>query len=387
MLLDERVDATAMVSVLDTLRGFSRLALDLEADSFHVYFEKICLVQISTPERDLIFDPVTHGMPEALKTVLSEPGRTWVLHGADYDVLSLKRELDLTLGGLFDTMIAARFLGYEALGLQAVLQRELGVEISKSEQRSDWGRRPLSASQLGYARQDTEHLLPLAERLSERLAERGRLSWVVEECELLRHRTPTPKVFDEHGWLKIKGARALPESGQRALKAGYLWRDEVARRTNRAPFRVIGNETLFAIASSVSKDGARALSSLHQRRGVPRGMDLRPLEAAIRRALGETAPIVPRRTPDEKRPPALDPAARQRLDRLRSARQEWSASLGLDPGVLVPTALLEALAREPPEDLTGLAAAPGMTSWRIEALGLPILAVLHGKKSPDPAPQ
>ena len=100
-------------------------------------------------------------------------------------MLSLRRDFGLILGSLFDTMLAARFLGRPALGLQALAGGELGVRIEKDEQRSDWGSRPLSRQQIDYARQDTQHLLPLADRLSHELDVRGRLSWVLEECALL----------------------------------------------------------------------------------------------------------------------------------------------------------------------------------------------------------
>lgn len=378
VILDERVDARSMLAAVDTLRRWPRLALDTESDSFHRYFERVCLIQISTPEEDLIFDPLAHGMPQQLRDVLTASDRLWVLHGGDYDVLSLRRDFDLAMGKLFDTNIAARFLGAQQLGLQAVLQNEMGVKITKHEQRSDWGRRPLTASQIGYARQDTEHLLALAEVLREKLREKGRLSWVEEECELLRVRIPVVKEFDPDAWIKISGARVLPELGQRALRAGYLWRDAAARKKNVAPFRVIGNETLLAIAQRVVKEGVKILNDLHHQRGVARGLDAGALAEAIRRGIGEKQPIFPKRGED-RRPPPMDLAQRARLDRLREARKQWSEALRLEAGLVIPTALLESLARDPPCDLEGLARVGGITSWRIEAIGAPLLKVLDEK--------
>jgi ribonuclease D len=378
VLLDEQVDGDTMLAAVDTLAEWPRLALDTEADSFHRYFERVCLIQISSPDRDLIFDPLAHGMPDPLRRLLTDAERTWVLHGGDYDVLSLKRDFDLELGRVFDTMIAARFVGLPALGLQAVLHSELGVEITKSEQRSDWGARPLTAKQIGYARQDTQHLVALAEHMIRRLSELGRLEWVLEECELLRKRAPVERPFDEQGWIKLKGARTLPESGQRALRAAFLWREAVAERTNKPPFRVITNETLVSIAASVAKEGPRALADLSRRRGVPRGLDTRSFADAIREGLADRTPLFVRKK--DLRPPALDPPARDRLDRLKAKRTELSASLGLDPGLLIPTALLESLAREAPCDISELRRFSAMTAWRLEAVGPPILDILQGKE-------
>ncbi|MCC7381042.1 MAG: HRDC domain-containing protein [Deltaproteobacteria bacterium] len=376
VLLDERVDESVMVAAVDGLGSWPTLALDTEADSFHRYFEKVCLIQISTPHADVIFDPLAHGLPEPLRRVLEAASRTIVLHGADYDVLSLKRSFQLGLGKVFDTMIAARFLGIEAVGLKALLERELGVHISKGEQRSDWGRRPLSDAQIGYARQDTAHLLELAERLRAQLEERGRLSWVEEECELLRRRSPVEKPFDPAGWLKISGAKQLPELGQRALRAGYLWREEVAQKKDRPPFKILGNDVLLAIARDVADRGAEGLAGLAQRRGIPRGLDVRGLAGAIRAAIADRTVPLERPAVQKSAPPGE--AARAQTAKLRAAREGWVKALGIDAGVLFPQSLIDLVAREMPSTFDALAALPGMTRWRVEAFGQAILDLRKG---------
>ena len=131
-------DPGAIGAVIDSLAAHDSLAFDLEADSFYRYWEKVCLIQLSTPDEDFLIDVLSVGMPEPLHALLEDRSRTWVLHGADFDVLSLKRDYGLVFGNLFDTMIAARFLGEPSVGLAAMLKAELDVEVSKSEQRSDW---------------------------------------------------------------------------------------------------------------------------------------------------------------------------------------------------------------------------------------------------------
>lgn len=368
---------------VDSLAVEPTLAFDTEADSFYRYREKVCLMQFSTPERDFLFDPLVHGMPRRLAELIESPEHTWILHGGDFDVLSIRRDFDVGFGRLFDTGVAARFLGDPATGLASVLAARLEVTISKSEQRSDWGRRPLTDKQIGYARLDTMHLLDLFANMTAALTTVGRLHWVEQECDRLRQRIPVPKVFDPDAWLKIKGSKSLGEPGRRALRAAFLWREETADRTDKAPFRVIGNEGLVAIGMAVDKDGSEVLRDLARVKGMPRRGNVRPLAVAVRKGLETTDLVVSKRsaaTSDgasaDKRRGHMDAAAKARLERLRKGRIEWAAALGLEPGLLLPSALLETLARDPPSDRDGLCAIEGLTEWRAEAVGDALLLAL-----------
>lgn len=377
--LDSAVGEGLISGAVDTLAAYSTLALDTEADSFYRYFERVCLLQVSTVGDDFLFDPLDLGLPEGLRGLLSDPSRTWVLHGGDFDVLSLRRDFDLEIGRLFDTMVAARFLGLPGVGLAAVLESELGVSVSKTSQRSDWGRRPLTEQQISYARQDTASLLPLAEVLRVQLIAANRLHWVEEECELLRQRVPTPKVFDRDGWRKIKGVTSLSEIGQRASRAAYMWRDEVAKRKNRAPFRVMGNDGLYAIGAAVDRDGPDAARRVDRVRGVSKGLDVRALSRAVQAGVGSDDPLAsrPRGGNDNgRRRPNLDASSKARLNTLKRVRDSTARALALEPGLLLPTALAESIARDHPRDRHALSGVQGMTNWRVEAFATQVLEAL-----------
>lgn len=385
-------DRSSISSVVDTLANEPRLALDTESDPFHRYFEKVCLIQISTSEEDFVLDPLALGLPSELRAVLSDPKKTWVLHGADYDVRSLRRSFDVVLGRLFDTLVAALLLGEKALGLKALLARKLGVEIEKGEQRSDWGRRPLSALQLEYARQDTMHLLPLASELGRAVEAAGRLAWLEEECENLRTVDVLPRAFDPEGWRKLKGARGLGPVGRRALRGAYRFREEEAMARDRPPFRILRSETMVAIAARVDRDGLMDARSLRRERSFPRTLDPAGLVESMRASIeGSGAPAgavgehdrargglgaTPEEDLETRRHAPPDVEVRIRLDRLRAARAGWAKALGLDPGFLIASSVLERLAREPPRAAAELRAVRGMTAWRVEAIGDPLLSVL-----------
>ncbi len=364
-------------AVVDNLSIEPKLALDTESDPFHRYYEKVCLVQISTPDRDLIFDPLVAGLPQDLAAIFSDPKREMILHGADYDVRSLRRSFNLVLGKIFDTSIAAMFLGKKELGLKALLESELSVIIDKGEQRSDWGQRPLTSEQLRYAATDTRHLLELADRLREQLVEIERLSWMEEECELLRKREPVEKVFDESGYRSIQGAKNLQVNGRRALRALFLWREERAKARDVPPFRVLPNDALVSLATKVDKEGALTDESVLRIKRIPSVDDAPAIAATIARGLEVEEPEdhVRRRDDGEKR--VEREAVRERVDKLRKVRAERSAELRMDPGFLVSASFLERLVRDPPQTEVELSTVHGFTAWRVDAVGRDLLKALR----------
>jgi ribonuclease D len=142
------------------------IALDSESDSLHHHREKVCLIQVADAQGHAwLVDTLARPDLAPLGGIVSDPSVVKVLHGADYDVVTMKRDFGFTFAGIFDTMIAARFLGMPAIGLQALARAELGVELSKDSQRDDWSVRPLTPRQERYALADVQHLLVLHERL------------------------------------------------------------------------------------------------------------------------------------------------------------------------------------------------------------------------------
>ncbi len=239
-------DRGALAALVERIAEEPVVALDTESNSFHVYRERICLLQISTRAENFIVDPLAVDAA-ALGAVLCD-GRETVLHGADYDVRCLKREYGWALPRLFDTMAAARRLGQPGLGLSALVEAHFGVRLSKANQRSDWGRRPLSREQIAYAALDTHFLLPLYDVLAGELAARGALDEARREFRRIAAVEPRERVFDAEGWRRLKGAQALDEAGRDALRALWLAREEQAKAADRPPFKVLAEPTMVDIA-------------------------------------------------------------------------------------------------------------------------------------------
>jgi ribonuclease D len=239
-------DAPAVEALVEALRPEPVIALDTESNSFHVYRERVCLLQVSSRDRDWIVDPFAADV-RALGAVIAD-GREVVLHGADYDVRCLKREFGWALPNLFDTMAAARRLGSGQLGLAALVAARFGVRMSKDFQRSDWGRRPLSREQLSYAALDTRFLLPLRDLLIAELGARELLAAAREEFRRIAAAEPRPRVFDPEGWRRLRGARELDPPRRALLRALWIAREARASELDRPPFKVVPEQALVEIA-------------------------------------------------------------------------------------------------------------------------------------------
>src|SRR5258705_160171 len=204
------------------LEGAGALAIDTEADSLHHYPGKLCLVQMADARgRGHLVDPLALRDLSPLGPALADPGTLKVLHAADNDLAYLKRLYGVTVTSLFDTAVAARFLGAPALGLEGLLTQYLGVTAVKSRQKDDWSRRPLTAEQEAYALDDVLHLIPLRERLLEALHAIGRARWVEEECAGLAALVVPEKPVNADAYMKIKGARELDARGLGVLLELY----------------------------------------------------------------------------------------------------------------------------------------------------------------------
>jgi len=265
----EWVDSQSRVDELvAAARAAGRLGLDTESDGFYAYRERLCLVQVNVAEQLYLVDPLAVGMPPTFAALLRDPAVTKVMHGSEFDVLLLKRRHRVALRGLFDTMHAARLAGEKGLSLGKLVQRYYGERLDKRFQRYNWARRPLPADARRYAGADVRYLLQLQELLGGRLQEQGLGKRANKAFAKVERMVPRPKSFDPAGFRKLRGYETLDPSARGPLERLYLLREEIARRLNRAPFRVLNTEAILRVAE-LRPDTPRALRAT---RGVSRGM-------------------------------------------------------------------------------------------------------------------
>jgi len=356
---------------VELFRKEKLLACDLEADSMHHYREQVCLLQVSTGTHNFIIDPLACPDFSPLVPLFADPAIVKVFHGADYDVRMLHRGFGIEIVNLFDTMIACQFLGEPAVGLAAVLKKRFGVELDKRYQQADWSRRPLPAEMLDYAATDTSLLLSLYGQLTAELAEKGRLSWVLEECELLSRVRTTERSEDPLS-ARFKGASRMRPPTVAILEGVLRFRDAEAEKKDLPPFKIVGNEALREIAER----NPSSISDLHGIPGLsPRLLDRygkQILQAARdgRKLPAESLPVFVQKKRQER-----SSLQEERLKRLKEWRTHKATELGIDAGVMINNALLDSLAESAPTETVALT---GMKNWQVAVFGEELLTVIRG---------
>lgn len=345
------------------------VGVDTESNSLFAFREQVCLIQFSTPQADYLVDPLILADLSPLGTIFANPNIEKVFHAAEYDILCLKRDFDFQFANLFDTMLSARILGRQEIGLSSLVSQEFGIVLDKRGQRANWGQRPLPESLITYARQDTHYLIPLRQRLGAALEERGLLPLAQEDFRrLCALEASLPEGDAENIW-RISGARDLTSQQAAVLQELCIYRARVARMLDRPLFKVFGDKTLLTIA--VNCPGS--LAELSQIPGMSRGQVRRHGQAilqAVRRGLEARPLIVPR-------PSRADEETLSRVDALREWRKEQGRAMGLESDVILPRDLIWALAEQNPPDAEHLAKVMASVPWRLQRFGGQILDVLH----------
>ena len=354
-------------ALIAALKGARALSIDTEADGLHHYPVKLCLVQVADDRgRGHLADPLALPTLAPLGPFFADPGVVKVLHAADNDLGYLKRLYGFSVTNLFDTAIAARFLGVTSLSLDGLLRDFLGVDPGPSRQKDDWSKRPLSAAQETYALNDVLHLIPLRERLLEALRAKGRDRWVEEECAAVAAMPAPERVVDPDAYMRLKGAKDLDGRGLAVLRELAATREALAVKADRPPFMILGNEVLVALATLKPRDTAAILTVKGCTANVVRRAG-EAIVAAVERGLAVPEAELPVRRPNPR--PRVSGAVQRRSEALRAWRVEVAKRVELDAGVIFPQRLIDRLALDPPRDVDALAQVEGVGRWRAELFG------------------
>jgi ribonuclease D len=361
-------DRRGLNALVATLAAEPAVAVDTESNSLFAYRERVCLIQFSIPARDYMVDPLALPDLSALAPLFANPRQQKIFHAAEYDLLCLKRDYGFAFAEIFDTMVAARTLGWPQMGLAAILSERFGVKMDKKHQRANWGQRPLTPAQLDYARLDTHYLFALRDVLAQELAAAGRTEEAREEFARLTRVRPESNGAGPNGFWRLNGVRDLPPRQVAVLHELYWYRERQAERANRPPFKVMNDQTLLEIAQrcpAQSRDlqGVTGMTSAQIRRHGAALLD------AVKRGLSAPPP----------RPPqaALEPeAVRERYERLRQWRKQKAQARGVESDVIVARDVLWELARRAPRTPAELAAIEDLGPWRRQTYGAEILQVL-----------
>ncbi|MBU3701763.1 MAG: hypothetical protein FGM58_06930 [Acidimicrobiia bacterium] len=287
-----------------------------------------------------------------------------VLHAADQDLEILELVCGAIPRNLFDTQIAAAFLGMSSPSLATLLERFAGVKVAKGDRLTDWLQRPLTDGQLEYAANDVAHLLVARQRIVEHLAERGRLDWALDECELHRLRPRGPR-DPEEAWRRIKEARSLRGRARSVARSVAAWRERRAAALDLPVRFVLSDIALVGIAQRAPTDRA----GLESVRGFDRNLK-RDVVADLLAAVAEGLTRQPPSDPAEQAT-GIDRDLRPAVALVSAWIAQLARDLDLDPAVLATRGDVEALLRGDPEARLG-------RGWRAELAGSAVRRLVSG---------
>ena len=336
-------DTDSLKECIEKLRCSKEVAVDTESDSLFVYYEKVCLIQISADGQSYVIDPLETGDLSELNDIFSSPEILKIFHAAEYDLMCLKRDFGFEFENLFDTMIAARMLGRKEIGLGPLLENEFGIHLDKRYQKANWGVRPLSREMLQYAVSDTRFLSQLKDKLSAELKERGMEDMAQEDFERLCRIHPAPSEPHDCFWWKVNGGVDLTPAEQGALQGLCEFRESEAKVRDLPPFKILSNSAMVNIVlENPSNEG-----TLRRLKGVG---------SAVVRRYGRTILEINKSWRRKKRIPQPVLQTRpangilSRRERLKTWRKNMGLKMDVPSDVILPRDVLETIAEVGPRN-------------------------------------
>lgn len=261
--------------LVQDLSNYTELAVDLEHHDFRSYYGIVCLMQISTRDKDYLIDTIAlRDDLSPLNKIFTDPMITKVFHGAFMDIIWLQRDLGLYIVSLFDTYHASKALGFPKHSLAYLLETFVNFKTSKKYQLADWRRRPLSKPLLAYARADTHFLLNIFDQLRNELIRQNKLAFVLKESREVakrrfeyskyRPKINMPTVYSPiekiDPWRTLMYQYNIPLEKEKLVKKLYIWRDTMARKDDESPRYIMPNQLLISLVAYTPIDAAGVVS-------------------------------------------------------------------------------------------------------------------------------
>ena len=339
----------SLANLLADLELYDMAAVDTEADSMHHYHARLCLIQITIGEHHYIVDPLCGVDISPLFS--TKAMQTVIFHGADYDLRLLWQAYQYSPKSIVDTMLAAKFLGAQHLGLADLVRENFGDELKKENQRADWTIRPLPLEMCEYAIHDTFYLHELCAILSEKLIAAGRMGWLMEQCNALIEHAKMPSERTREQW-RLTGSSLFNPCSLNILKHLWEWREAQAEAMDRPPYKVMPAELMLAIVRAMNAHYPEIkIENLPKLPRNFRDERLDSFKAMLEAAVATPESEWPERLPKAPPPPVIPHS--ELLAALKIWRDEEAAKLKLDPSLLANKGQLIWLA------------APGDMPWEV----------------------
>ena len=366
----EWVDETNKLNrMVEDLSMQVRVSVDTESNSLHAYREQVCLIQFSTLETDYVVDPLALDDLSPLEPLFANAKIEKIFHAAEYDLVCLKRDFDFEFQNIFDTMQAARILGYQHVGLDNILSEKFEVKVDKRHQKANWGARPLTHAQLDYARMDTHYLIPLRDLLETELKEKKRWGYALDDFTLACDVNEPKEKLNGSSWKRFSTRKDVSPRELTILSELTMCRDAIAEQMDRPVFKVIPDSILLDIAKNVpEKDVDLAGIGLSQKQ--IRLWGDRILAATKR---GTEIPLVKREHIERPKDAVI-----RRLDKLKTWRKKVAEEMKVDSDIILPKYFLYELAEHPPKDIGSLKIVMSESPFRFATYGDQIYELIGG---------
>ena len=349
-----------LAAAVSTLAAGAELGLDTEFMRERTYYAQLCLLQLAGNGCAVCVDTLALEDLGALRPLMAAATPCKIVHAARQDLEVLWPVVG-AVGNVFDTQVAAALIGLPAQIGYADLVRELtGVHLHKSETRTDWSRRPLSAAQLEYALDDVHHLPPLRQQLGERLDKLGRLGWFAEEMQGIG--AESFAIDPQQAWRRIKSFTDLDSDRQRLAQSLCAWRETRAMSSNRPRGWILPDAALRDLVFQVP----RSMAALAALRELPEGICQNSGAQLLELIAGAAVPNPPPPLPPRQRP---DPEQMAAVARLGQATRRVAEQLSVAPELL-------ATRREMEQLVSGRREVAALRGWRREVIGTALLAAL-----------
>lgn len=356
------------------LRQAGRFGYDSEFIGELTYVPKLCLIQVASAERIALVDPLAGLDVTPFWELVADSAIEKIVHAGQQDLEPIVRFLDRPPANVFDTQVAAGFIGLPyPLSLSKLVIETAGVKLGKGLTFTHWDQRPLSAMQLRYAADDVRYLVLARQHIGERLDELGHADWAAAECAAQCE----PKLFrvdPAQQYLRVRGSGGLPPRNLAILRELAIWRDAVARQLDVPPRAFLKDEILL----DLSRNPIKAVEKLNRVRGLPRPVEAEygpQIVALTARALA---------LPETELPPAREtepsPRDKFRTDSLWAVAQCLCAGQSIDVAVATNRQEINEFYRSVCGTMNQDASDPHplRTGWRKEALGEPLEQLLTG---------
>lgn len=233
-------------NVIEILKNTSQIAVDTEFYWMRTYYPELCLVQLATENEIFLIDTLKDLEFKKLKEIFEDKDILKIIHSATNDIPIIKRFFNCEVNNIFDTQLAATFLGFQTQSsLKTLLKEILDIEIEKESQFSDWRNRPLTQNQLNYAIKDVEYLIQLKEYLQQQLAKSEYQDFFEQELIEVQ-KTQFNSIENIHA--KIGNIQKFDEKTQRNAILIAQWRETIAQEKNIPVRFIFNNKILYTIA-------------------------------------------------------------------------------------------------------------------------------------------